>query len=142
MKMSRIATSLMTIVALMSVTETAKADEYAFNRLVGKVYVDNVNVTFAENGLTLSTRIHAPQCPSRYHAQGYIKVTYYASNGGSVSKKWPFSGKYIMTRNTEEFSDFLPNIPPGSGNRLPPGGTVRVDASAVCIYDGDPVVPY
>jgi len=105
----------------------AQADEYAFNQSIGKVYVYNVNVAFAENGVTLSTRIKTPSCPNQYHISGYITVTY-TNDGGNASRTWQFDG--ADEEGKERFySDFLPY-------RQIPGGTVHVDTSAECIYHG------
>jgi hypothetical protein len=110
-----------------SVAEPTKADQYGFERFIGKVYVGKVNVDFADNGVTLSVAIHTPSCPNQYHVDGYVQVTY--KNGdGFASRTWSFSGsdEENVDRN---YSDFLPY-------RQSPGGTVNVKTSADCVYHG------
>ncbi|NCS58082.1 MAG: hypothetical protein EWV75_13295 [Microcystis wesenbergii Mw_QC_S_20081001_S30D] len=110
-----------------SVAEPTKADQYGFERFIGKVYVGKVNVDFADNGVTLSVAIHTPSCPNQYHVDGYVQVTY--KNGdGFASRTWSFSGsdEENVDRN---YSDFLPY-------RQIPGGTVNVKTSADCVYHG------
>lgn len=127
MKLSRIATFVLSIGALMSVAETAKAEEYAFNRNIGKVYIETVNVVFAKNGVTLSTSIHTPSCPNQHHVNGYVRVTY-RNNGGFASRTWTFNGSDEENRD-QVYSDFVPY-------RQTPGGTVNVETNAECIYHG------
>jgi len=110
-----------------SVAEPTKADQYGFERFIGKVYVGKVNVDFADNGVTLSVAIHTPSCPNQYHVDGYVQVTY--KNGdGFASRTWSFSGsdEENVDRN---YSDFLPY-------RQISGGTVNVQTSADCVYHG------
>lgn len=127
MKTSKIATSLLGIVALTSVAAVAKAEDFAFNQFVGKVYVKTVNVAFANDGVTLSTIIHTPSCPNQNHVVGSVTVTY-SNNGGRASKTWNFSGS--DEENVDRFySSFVPYV-------QTPGGRVNVQTTARCVYHG------
>lgn len=129
MKITKVSTSIFSTVAIMSVAISANAEEYVFNRHIGKVLVRSANVNFLDNGVQLGVNIHTPACSNQYHVEGSVTVKYTGPNGnGNASRTWNFSGS--DEENIElNFADFLPY-------RQAPGGIVNVSTSSNCIYHG------
>jgi hypothetical protein len=127
MKLSKKTSFILSIISLMSVTGTAKATEYVYEQHIGKVYVKNVNIEFADDGVNLSVNIHTPSCPNQNHIDGYVQVVY-TNNGGVAPRTWYFSGSDEEGVD-RKYSDFIPY-------RQSPGGRVKVRTSSRCIFHG------
>lgn len=116
---------ILSCTVLVATIKPVKAEKYAFNRHVGKVYVEDVNVDFEGNGVNLSVAIRTPTCPNQYHINGYVQVVY--TNGrGRALRTWTFNGSDQENRRLY-FSDFRPY-------RQTPGGRVNVQTFSQCIY--------
>ncbi len=97
---------ILSIASVMSMVEAARAETYTYDRHIGKVFIRDVNVDFASNGVTLSVNIHTPTCPNRNHVEGYVEVIY-SHNGGVAPRRWYFSGS--DEENVDrKYSDFIP----------------------------------
>jgi hypothetical protein len=127
MKILKTSAFILSIISLISITETAKAIEYVYEQHIGKIYVRNVNVEFANDGVNLSVNIHTPSCPNQNHIDGYVQVVY-TNNGGVAPRTWYFSGSDEEDID-RKFSDFIP-YPQN------PGGRVRVRTSSRCVFHG------
>ncbi len=129
---SRLALAAVSLIVPLVLPFSAQADEFAFNRNIGKVYVRNVTVeSIGDETATYSITIHTPYCRKGYRIEGLVQLTYTSSDHRSfTTEAHTFSG------SREEDVD-ITYSGSTSVSLSDTGGVARVRTNSECVPRGD-----